>query len=476
MSKSQALLATLNQAVRPAVLFFPALLLAVAALRQAGPHAIMLWMGVAFQIGVCFLYLITQNNRPESTALAALALYLIALAWLWFGIAEEDWFAHLAKAFLLVVSLLVFALQTLADSGAPAIRRARLLADRLACRKDWPTDLATCRTLPEVKALRGALALDATPALALLTHQRPEVRVAALSALEFRKEWRSGQVELVLQAAQRAEQPAIRVAAVLALGNVEDRNHIETVALFLHDTSWEVRRAAIEALLWDNERRWNWIRFAVRRILADPLFLTDGPLNHDGQMLCADAVKDLIGWCAEKGALSTRAALTLGVHYNRALSEQTDESLVLDLRKQLTNPQTPACLRLELGRVLQFHQELDRQALENLLEPSNPAPLRLIAAEAIFLERLDGPCKANAMATLRDLARLPNREIALTTADIIQRRLGVDLGLGLGQPLPPIHSRQAAEITRRAMAWATQYDTPDDQLDDSRPVPQRISG
>ena len=61
-----------------------------------------------------------------------------------------------------------------------------------------------------------------------------------------------------------------------------------------------------------------------------------------------------------------------------------------------------------------------------------------------------------AVASLRDLARLPNREIALHTADVVQRRLGVDLGIGLGQPLPPVHSRQAADITRRVMHWANQ--------------------
>ncbi len=214
---------------------------------------------------------------------------------------------------------------------------------------------------------------------------------------------------------------------------------------------------------------------AVRRILADPLFLTDGPLIHDGQLMSPDAVNDLTAWCAEKGALSSRAALTLGVHYNRALSESPDDTLVNELRKQLADPHCPAGLRLELGRVLQFHQELDRPLLESLLNPSTPAPLRLIASETILTQQADGPCRANAIATLRDLARLPNREIALSTADVVQRRLGIDLGLGLGQPLPPVHSRQAAEITRRAMGWASQLDASED-VEDSRPLPQRIPG
>src|SRR6202035_5384900 len=105
----------------------------------------------------------------------------------------------------------------------PIVRRAHLLSHRLSQRQDWPADIAQCRTLPEVKAFRATLAYDAAPALALLQHARKEVRVAALSALEFRKDWRPGQAELVMQIAQRSEEPAVRAAAVLALGNLEDR-------------------------------------------------------------------------------------------------------------------------------------------------------------------------------------------------------------------------------------------------------------
>jgi hypothetical protein len=61
----------------------------------------------------------------------------------------------------------------------------------------------------------------------------------------------------------------------------------------------------------------------------------------------------------------------------------------------------------------------------------------------------------------------------LATADVVQRRLGVDLGLGLGQPLPPVQSRQAAEITRRVMHWAAQYDD-EENLESSNPRPVRV--
>jgi hypothetical protein len=457
----------LGQLIRLGTLTLPTCLLLAAYLRHEGSGSIMLGMGTLFQVGMCILFVVNQRGKGQSISLSVIALYLVALAWLWSEGSTDDWFLNLAKGVLLTVPLMVFAYQTLVESGAPAIRRARVLADRLAGRHEWPTDLPACRTLPEVKALRAALIMDASPALALLDHPRPEVRVAALAALEFRKDWRPGQAELVLQVAQRAEQPAVRAAAVTALGNLDDRNLVETVAQFLHDASLEVRRAAVEALLWDTEKRWSWIRYAVRRILADPLFLTDGPLTHDGELLTQEAVNDLTAWCAEKGSLAARASLTLGAHYGRALNERPDEALVLTLRSQLADPHTPAVLRLELGRLLQFHQELDYPVLEKLLDPSNPAPLRLIAGEAILTEHADGPGRAAAIAALRDLARLPNREIALATADAIQRRLGVDLGLGLGQPLPPLHSRQAAEITRRVMAWAAQTSL-SEEVEDSR--------
>src|SRR5204863_281256 len=163
----------------------------------------------------------------------------------------------------------------------------------------------------EVKAFRATLAYDAAPALALMHHARLEVRVAALAALEFRKDWRPGQAELVMQIAQRSVEPPIRAAAVLALGNLEDRLMIETLA--------------------------------------------------------------------------------------------------------------------------------------QLLDPGTPASLRLIACETILSMEKEPLLHSAAVSGLKDLARLPNREIALGTADVVQRRLGVDLGIGLGQSLPPTNSRQAGE-------------------------------
>jgi HEAT repeat protein len=439
---------------RASTLLLPTLIMAVAAMRASGSTALVLWMGTAFQVIVCTLSFLTTRTWRQPISPSIITLYLIALCWLWYAEDQNDWYTYLAKALLLAVPVAIFAWQTLYDSGAPAIRRARLLTDRLQRRRDWPA-LAACAKLPEVKALRAALHIDASPALALLSDRRPQVRLAALAALEFRKEWRPGQPELILQHARECTDPLLRCAALAALANVDDRALVDHVAEFLRDPVAEVRHAAAEALLWDTERRWPWIRHHVRRLLADPLYQHDGALWHDGEPFTPEAIKDLNSWASEKGVLSVRASQTLAAHYSRALGEGADEALVPALRSQLAAVRTPAILRLEIARLLQTNQELDPATVDTLLLSSNPASLRLIAIETL-LGHADDPRQKQAVGALRELARLPNREIALAAADLVQRRLGVDLGLAVGQPLPTVNSRQAAEITRRVMFWANQ--------------------
>jgi hypothetical protein len=435
----------------------PALLLIIAAGRSWDQKPWVLVGGFSFQLLICSLTFFSTRSWDQPVGPSIVTLYLTAVAWLWFGDPTNDWFTHLSKGMLIGIPIIVFGFQTLIESGAPVMRRAHNLAHRLSKRLDWPTDMMQIRSLPDVKAFRATLVYDAGPALALLQHQRMEVRVAALSALEFRKDWRPGQAELVMQIAQRSEHPAVRAAAVLALGSLDDRMMIETLAQFLNDPSRDVRVAAVEALLWDSERRWTWIRYAVRRTMSDPLFKDDGPLLPEGQILVNDVVGDMTAWCAEKGLISQRTAQTLGAHYNRLMCEQADEALVSSIRTQLADQQTPAILRLELGRILQVHQELDHELLQQLLDPGTPATLRLIACETILSQEKDSSMLRDVAASaLKDLARLPNREIALGAADVVQRRLEVDLGIGLGQPLPPINSRQATDIIRRVINWANQ--------------------
>ena len=128
---------------------------------------------------------------------------------------------------------------------------------------------------------------------------------------------------------------------------------------------------------------------------------------------------------------------------------------------------------MELARLLHSTTSLlGRDLLHKLLDPANPAPLRLIAVEALLAEG----DSVEAVAALRELARLPNREIALATADVVQRRLKVELGLAAGQPLPPIHSRQATEISRRVRNWASQYDVRPREQRRPSPAPRTAPG
>jgi hypothetical protein len=220
----------------------------------------------------------------------------------------------------------------------------------------------------------------------------------------------------------------------------------------LRDPSREVRQAAGEVLFWDGERRWGWVRFSVHEALADPALRSDGPLPLGGAELPPQAVADLNEWVCEGGDTTYRTTLTLIAHYSHVLDTRADDGeLVAELRRKIFEPGAPTMLRVELAQLLFEQQQLDRAALERLLVRDYPAPLRLLGADAILLSE---PHAASA-ATLREVARMPNREIALAVAQIVQRRLGVDLGMDLQKPPAP-HTRAAAEVTRRVMMWAAE--------------------
>jgi hypothetical protein len=440
---------------RIGLLLLPLVLLLIAGHRIGGTEGLVLGLGALFQALGCSLALWTRGMGREPVGPALIMLYVVALGWLLMGTSRgSDWFLHFTQATLLVVPAFTFGLQCLRDSGALTLRRARVLAARLAARRTWPADLMDCRRLPEVKALRESLHIDAAPALALLANRHPAVRVAALAALEFRPNWRPGQPQVVLQLARRAAEQEVRASAINALANVDDRMVVESVAEMMYDPAPLVRQTAVEALLWNSEQRWEWVRHVVHQALSDPITQDDGPLKLDGPPLTAEAVADLHAWSAEKGSLAQRAALTLGVYYGKQLAAGETPELLAGLRQQVLAPATPAPLRLELVQLLRHYNELTNDDLRRLLDPSLPAPVRLIAAETLLGEE-DSP---EASAALHDLARLPNREIALSTAEIVQKRLGIDLGLLPGKPLPPVHSRMASDVARRLLVWANQHE------------------
>lgn len=453
LSPSGAGRASLQLLGRVCLVLLAPLLLLICSIRYGSAPPDLLWLGALLQLVVSAVALFRRRRLREPTSTVILLLYGIAFASIEVSSARaDDWFSHLAQSILLLVPLIYFAVECLHESGAPALRRALRLAQQLTQRRTWPEKLHECRTLPEVKVLREAVQAEAGPALSLLADTRPEVRVTALAALESRQNWRPGQPQVVLQLAQRATEPEVRAAAINALADIEDRFIIEAVAEFLHDPSRSVRRTAAEALLRKVEKNWPWIRLGVRRALADPSCQDDGPLRCEGEQLTPEAVADLTAWTTEKGVQAIRATLTLGCHYHRLMSNSSDAQLVKTLRRQLADERTPALLRLELARVLYSYKELDGALSRQLINANNPAPLRLLAVEAL----MDTGQSAEAAAALHELARMSNREISLGVAKIVQERLGVDMGLPRDRPLPHLHSSEAAETARRVLVWATQ--------------------
>jgi hypothetical protein len=445
--------------LRLIVLLIPGTLLAVSALGQSDPDlAALLTLGAVLEYVVVALLMAYHRRCSPPLDAIVLVCYLAALTWHYYSVmilppTVAPWYLPMAQAVLIIVPLGIMAAYMLQNSGALVFHRAYQLARSLQARTRWPKDLEECRQLPEVKALRDAIQFEATPALQLLNDHRAEVRMCALGALEFRKRWRSGQAETVLFLLQHEEHPDLRAAAIGALANIEDQIIVQALAHSLRDPDPRVRSAAVMALFWNAEGRWLWMRAGVRRALSEPSLARDGPLLHEGQKLPPNAVDDLKAWCSEKGTLSVRSAKTLVMHYSRVLYERPEDTSAT-IAEIVTNVHAPPLLRIDLAQLLRDSKALSAPVLQQLLDTCNPAPLRLLGADGL-LELGPHPF---AVAGLRELARLPNRDLALSTATIVQHRLGVDLGLAPGQPLPSVNGSRAIEITRRLMAWAAQHD------------------
>jgi hypothetical protein len=450
-SRSWRVLGSLRALPRALLLSLPFLLLVIGVARTTGPAHTILGLGAMYQFLVCLLILPGRSNWHFPLGASVVTIYLIGLSWIAMATVDhEDWFGHFSQALLLLVPLLVVGTQVLMHPGDQKRRKSQALAHALASRRDWPKDLFACRDMPEVKALREAVHADPEPALALFEHHLAPVRVAALAALEFHENWKLEQAAYVLDRGLDSPAAAIRAATASALAQVDERSIIEPLATLLQDPTPRVRQAVAEALFWKCERRWHWIRSGVRRNLADSGHGMDGPLRCDGRLLPDDAIADLHAWACEKGILGIRAAQTLGAHYGRLLNQNPESRLIDFLRRVVTDPHGSPALRIELGQLLRGRGNWDEELPDVLLGPTNPAPLRLMAIESLLCEGH----RASAVQALCEIACLPNREIALATADIAQRHLGMDLGLTPGKPLPPLNSRTAAEITRRVMRWA----------------------
>src|SRR5947209_1098013 len=155
-------------------LLSPAGLLAIAALTRRGPMPAALWAGAGV---TALLALVLQRfvaGRPLHTPLTGLPAAIAAVAW-WLGDRHGDFFSFFVQGGLTLLAVSLFSGYALLATRAPALRRARMVALKMAGRTQWPEDLDACRHVPEVKTLRDALRDEAGPAMHLLTGPPPAV-------------------------------------------------------------------------------------------------------------------------------------------------------------------------------------------------------------------------------------------------------------------------------------------------------------
>ncbi len=426
------------------------------------------WPLVGFGIVAAIsLFALSAFRQVPSAKFSALFLSILAIPFFFFfPLSPNTLVNSLSQVLILFVGLLGFAAYWLQRSGAFMYRKARLLSNRLELKSDWPPELIRCKDVPEVRPFREAIRYDASPALKLLEHTHPGVRIAALSALEFRSHWTVGQTNEVLRLIEIDRAPEVRMMAIKALGTQRDRRVTEVIANSLCDQDEEVRHTAAEMLFSKAERRsrdrrWQWMRNGVRLALSSNFMTDQGAIIREGQTLSNEAISDFVSWVGDRGPLGMRSAETLGEHYGRLMREEPEDS-AREIFSLVENPQTPALLRVQLAKLISSDYKGDLKLMEKLLGAGNPVPLRQMAAEKLLIRTGRHP---EALATLREVARLGNRELALDTARIVQHCLNIDLGIAIGQPMPHPASPRAADITRKLLQWAMQSEPSQNAID-----------
>src|SRR5262249_7461879 len=360
-------------AVSVLALLTPVGVLALAAMTRRGSMPGALWASTGITLLLALGLMGFVAGRPLRTPLTALPAAVASIA-LWVsGLDLRDAFSFYAQGATALLAVGLFAGYALRATGAPGLRRAKMIALELANRSRWPDTLDECRHIPEVKALREALRDEAAPAMYLLNGYPPTVRIAVPAARGFRRNWRRGEPDLVLEIAKGDPQPEIRAAALLALGGVNQRLIVEEMVNSLRDPSPVVRQAATDALLWDCEQRWIWVRHAVHEALADPRFVRDGPMTLNMGRFSEQAVSDLAAWATEAGTLGLRSAETLAQHYQNRIAESSDPNLIGELRDHVASLRAPAILRIELAQLLRKVGSFTPGLLESMLDPANPS-------------------------------------------------------------------------------------------------------
>ena len=163
------------------------------------------------------------------------------------------------------------------------------------------------------------------------------------------------------------------------------------------------------------------------------------------------AVDDLLVWSSETGPVGKRSTQTLVRHFKKAIYEDGSPEVMNRMSAFVVNPKVPSPIRVELAHRLKAADAFPADVAGRLLGPANPTMLRVIAAGAILGQGPD----PRAVAVLREAVKMPNREIALAAAGVVQKYLSVDLGLPVGSELPAANSREAAEVTRKVLQWAS---------------------
>ncbi|MFT3878846.1 MAG: HEAT repeat domain-containing protein [Gemmatales bacterium] len=456
----------MRMALRWLVFVLPSILLLLQVLLS--PVESQFWLLIGFGISAgCGLLALSFFRELPSIRFSCLFLSVLALPWLFISMDLGSYFTRtLSEVILLVMAVSGLCSYWLDRSGAWVYRRARLLSETLARKTDWPKELIRSKDISEAKAFREAIRYDAGPALNLLEHTHPGVRIAALSALEFRTNWTVGQTNEVMRLIESDRVAEVRHMAVRALGNQKDRKTTEILANSLSDQDEAVRHAAAEMLFMKSDRRsrdrrWQWMRNGVRLALSSNFMTDQGPILREGQTLSSEAVADFIAWVGDRGQLGVRSAETLSVHYARLMREEPDETS-RELISVVENAQTPAILRVQLAKLISNQYKGDIRLMEKLLHAGNPVPLRQMAAETLLTRTGRHP---EALATLREIAKLGNRELALDTARIVQHCLNIDLGMAIGQPMPHPASPRAADITRKLLQWAMQSEPSQNAID-----------
>lgn len=433
------------------VLLLPSLLLiaSVAWVKRPPYPNVMILIGIAIAL-FGLLQLLRRGTSHVLSSKFLLGFYLVAYAAIRF--IEPDlhnaW-CNLALSICLLTPVCIFTYREFTATGGN-IRRAKFLLQGIISREDWPNELDEIRQISEVSLLRQVLLDNPSPAIAMLHHPNPKIQTVLLVALENFPKWRKDDADAVIQRANSTDEPLVRTAAMLALTNVTKDRHVACLIPFMSDESAMVRRAAAIAVLSDARNRWNDIRSHIRMAISKPYASKDGPLPCSANYP-PSAIQDLLMWAGEAGVIGKRATETLLRHCKKSIVDDGCPEAIDRMVKLLLDEKVQPPIRIEIAHRLRNSEHLPPEVATKLLGTNQPTMLRLIAAAAMLSQRED----PRAVEALRDAAQQPNRQIGLAAAQTIQKYLGIDMGLPVGEELPHPNSRLAADVTRRVMKWST---------------------